>query len=185
MKTTPQHRNWISRVCLTAASAALALAAVLVLAVITTQPAQAQDFTTLFSFNFTDGSEGVATLVQGANGNLYGTTYYGGANNPTNCNEDAGCGTVFKITPSGALTSIYSFCAQLQNGQCPDGNYPLDGLVLATDGNFYGTTSNGGVNGHGTVFQITPGGSLTSPNYIQLDTATTMTIMLRISRYLK
>jgi uncharacterized repeat protein (TIGR03803 family) len=104
MKTTPQHRNWISRVCLPAASAALALAAVLVLAVITIQPAQAQTFTRLSSFpGGTDGENPDAGLVQGTDGSLYGTTFYGGC-------SAVSCGTVFKITPTGTLTTIFSFC---------------------------------------------------------------------------
>jgi uncharacterized repeat protein (TIGR03803 family) len=135
MKTTPQHRNWISRVFLPAASAALALAAVLVLAVITTQPAQAQDFTLLSSFpGGTDGEIPDAGLVQGTDGSLYGTTSYGGC-------SAVSCGTVFKITPTGTLTTIFSFCTV---SNCPQGEEPVAGLVLGTDGNFYGTTPYGG-----------------------------------------
>jgi uncharacterized repeat protein (TIGR03803 family) len=70
-------------------------------------------------------------------------------------------GTVFKITASGVLTTLYSFCFQLK---CADGANPSAGLTLATDGNFYGTTSGGVIlgdnNGDGTVFKITPGGKL-------------------------
>ena len=62
-------------------------------------------------------------------------------------------GTVFKITPGGTLTTLYSFCSQ---SGCTDGYYSLAGLIQATDGNFYGTTSGGGANGDGTVFKITP-----------------------------
>ena len=67
-------------------------------------------------------------LVQATNGDFYGTTYYGGAN---------GSGTVFKITPGGTLTTLYSFCAQ---SGCTDGASPVAGLVQATNGDFYGTT---------------------------------------------
>src|SRR5580658_11267231 len=67
-----------------------------------------QAFTVLASFNGTDGLVPYAGLVQATNGDLYGTTYYGGANN--NCAPFDGCGTVFKITPSGTLTTLYSFC---------------------------------------------------------------------------
>ena len=67
-------------------------------------------------------------LAQGRDGNLYGTTDSGGT---------SGLGTVFKITPSGALTTIHNFTGL--DGQNPDG-----GLILGTDGNFYGTTRFGG-----------------------------------------
>jgi uncharacterized repeat protein (TIGR03803 family) len=110
--------------------------------------------TTLYSFcsqaNCTDGYSPNAGLVPDARGNLYGTTLYGGT--PDN-------GTVFKITPSGTLTTLYSFCSQ---ANCSDGAGAYAGLVLATDGNFYGTTYYGGVAGGGTVFKITPSGTLTT-----------------------
>ena len=111
----------------------------------------AQTFTTLHIFEGspTDGSYPEAPLVQATNGNLYGTTYTGGAN--------AG-GTVFKITPDGTLTTLYSFCSQ---SGCADGSGPYAPLVQATNGNLYGTTGNGGSNGDGTVFKITPSGKLT------------------------
>jgi uncharacterized repeat protein (TIGR03803 family) len=111
--------------------------------------------TTLYSFcsqsNCTDGAEPMAGLVQGTNGDFYGTTSNGGAYDN---------GTVFKITPSGTLTTLYSFCAQ---SECTDGAEPLAGLVQATNGDFYGTTKNYGANGGGgTVFKITPSGTLTT-----------------------
>jgi uncharacterized repeat protein (TIGR03803 family) len=146
MKNTQQHR----RMQLPAASAALVLAAVLVSAVITAQSAQADTFTTLVNFNGTNGaSPYYMSLVQGTNGNLYGTTEGGGANNG---------GTVFRVTPSGTLTTLYNFCAQTG---CTDGYEPYAGLVLGTDGNFYGTTYEGGANDAGTVFKITSAGVLT------------------------
>jgi uncharacterized repeat protein (TIGR03803 family) len=108
--------------------------------------------TTLHRFSGTDGNTPVAGLVRATNGGFYGTTFWGGAN---------GDGTVFKITASGVLTTLYSFCFQLK---CADGANPSAGLTLATDGNFYGTTSGGVIlgdnNGDGTVFKITPGGKL-------------------------
>jgi len=113
----------------------------------------AATFETLIIFNGSNGATPVDTpLVQGIDGNLYGTTLGGGAN---------GAGTVFKMTPAGVLTTLYSFCS-LPN--CADGSLPYGGLVLASDGNFYGTTSQGGsANGvSGTVFQITPAGNLTT-----------------------
>ena len=90
----------------------------------------------------TDGDPGPLTLY--TDGNFYGITNKGGANN---------YGTVFKITPTGTLTILYSF----------DGtNYfanPTYGLTVGNDGNFYGTQWGG--NGLGSVFKITPAGVLT------------------------
>jgi uncharacterized repeat protein (TIGR03803 family) len=120
--------------------------------------------TTLYGFgaepNCTDGGQPVAALVQGTDGNFYGTTYFGGAKS-TICGVELyfGYGTIFKITPAGNLTTLYSFCS-LSN--CADGEYPLAGLLQAIDGNFYGTTEWGGANGAGTIFKITPGGVLTT-----------------------
>ncbi len=115
--------------------------------------------TTLYSFcsqpSCADGSYPYAGLALGADGNLYGTTESGG----TGCSSSGGCGTVFKITPSGTLTTLYSFCTQ-QN--CQDGDAPAAALLLASDGNFYGTTNFGGTGYYGTVFKITPGGTLTT-----------------------
>jgi uncharacterized repeat protein (TIGR03803 family) len=119
----------------------------------------AQSFTTLFNFfgGATNGSNPVAPLIQSIDGNLYGTTQQGGPN----CFDYGpnGCGTVFKMTPGGTLTTLYYFCA-LAN--CTDGAGP-NGLVQAGDGVFYGTTINGGAaGGWGTVFQITAAGKLTT-----------------------
>ena len=112
---------------------------------------RAQTFTTLVNFNYTNGFQPWSmTLIQGTDGNFYGATYGGGAN---------GDGTVFKVTAGGELTTLYSFCAQTG---CPDGKWPGTGLVQATNGNFYGTTSQGGANNYGTVFEITPEGTLTT-----------------------
>jgi uncharacterized repeat protein (TIGR03803 family) len=126
--------------------------------------------TTLYSFclqsGCPDGGSPFAGLIQGTNGDLYGTTALGGANDTPNCSGYAlpGCGTVFKITPSGTLTTLYSFCSQ---SGCPDGAQPQAGLVQAANGDFYGTTSRGGTSGvfggeGGTVFKITPSGTLTT-----------------------
>jgi len=107
--------------------------------------------TTLVSFDGTNGANPeFMSLVQGTDGNFYGTTRGGGAN---------GVGTVFKITPTGTLTTLYSFCSQ---ASCADGEEPYAGLVQATNGIFYGTTYYGGANGLGTVFKITAGGTLTT-----------------------
>src|SRR5450631_2802883 len=85
----------------------------------------------------------VGALLQSSDGNFYGTTYWGGTNNN---------GTVFKLAPNGAITTLWSF------GSGSDGQFPFGGLVQASDGNFYGTTGSGGTTGCGTVFRITPGG---------------------------
>ena len=148
MTNTLQQR--ISNRRVGAASAALALAVVLLSAVTTTQVAQAQTFTTLHSFDGTDGANPEAALVQATNGTFYGTTYRGGAYD---------LGTVFKITPSGKLTTLYSFCSQ---SGCTDGIGPVAGLIQATNGNLYGTTALGGANSQGTIFKITPSGALTT-----------------------
>ncbi|GEM_PF-190851 len=103
-------------------------------------------FTSLHAF--TGGSEGsspAALLAQGTDRNFYGTTQNGGSH---------GNGTVFRITKAGALTNLYSFAG------LADGSHPVAGLVLGGDGNFYGTTSGGGPYGDGTVFRITPTGTL-------------------------
>jgi uncharacterized repeat protein (TIGR03803 family) len=112
----------------------------------------AQTPTTLVNFNGTNGdSAGMdMTLIQGTDGNFYGTTSLGGANN---------AGTVFKVTAGGKLTTLYSFCSQTN---CTDGENPAAGLVQATSGDFYGTTNLGGANNAGTVFKITAGGKLTT-----------------------
>jgi len=94
--------------------------------------ASAQTFQTPVTFNSTNGAVPTDVLVQGTDGNLYGTTQYGGA---------ANIGTVFKLTQGGALTRIYSFCSKTL---CTDGSLPDAGLVQASDGNFYGTTFWGG-----------------------------------------
>lgn len=109
----------------------------------------AQTFTSLFSFDDTDGKNPLGALVQGANGNFYGITTRGGAN--------AG-GTVFEITPAGALTSLYDFYFPA-NGT--DGDSP-NPVIQAPNGNLYGTTFSGGANQYGTVFEITPAGTLTT-----------------------
>jgi uncharacterized repeat protein (TIGR03803 family) len=124
--------------------------AVLALCATAANALPAQTVTTLYSFDGADGANPRADLVQAANGDFYGTTVSGGANNN---------GTVFKITPGGALTTLYSFCSQ---SGCGDGAFPYAAVVQAANGNFYGTTVNGGANHDGTVFKITPSGKLTT-----------------------
>ncbi|MGP8235918.1 MAG: choice-of-anchor tandem repeat GloVer-containing protein [Limisphaerales bacterium] len=154
-------------------------------------------FHTLASFGETNGSSPQTALVQGADGNLYGTTEAGGAdakgtlfkmtlagslntlvslsnkNNispytalvqGTNGNfygvaengNAPGDGAIYSMTPDGTVNIVYSFTGGL------DGNSPVGPLALGTDGNFYGMTTNGGAHGHGDVFRVTPDGTLTN-----------------------
>jgi uncharacterized repeat protein (TIGR03803 family) len=114
----------------------------------------AQTETVLYSFcaqkNCADGATPVAGMVLDHKGDLYGTTQYGGA---------YGAGTVFKLTPRGKETVLYSFCAQQIN--CVDGAQPLAGLVFDQRGNLYGTTVAGGAYERGIVFKLTPKGKET------------------------
>jgi uncharacterized repeat protein (TIGR03803 family) len=119
----------------------------------------AGNLTSLHAFDQSDGANPIAGLIQGSDGNFYGTTGQGGVNSPE-CNG-YGCGTVFKITPSGVLTTLYDFCS-LRGSGCTDGAQTEAGLIQGTDGNLYGATANGGANNYGTVFQITPQGNLTT-----------------------
>ena len=108
------------------------------------------ELTTLYSF--TGGSDGAnppAALVQGSDGYFYGTTTGGGIANSNYYGGLNGYGTVFKISTSGALTTLYSFTGG------NDGGLPYAGLVQGSDGNFYGTTTGGGVSRAGTVFRLT------------------------------
>ena len=101
--------------------------------------------TPLVSFDYTNGGIPVAGLVQDTDGTFYGTTYYGGTN---------GAGSVFKMAADGTLTSLYSFSGDA------DGSNPFGGLLLSRDGNLYGTTESGGAYGYGTVFRMSPDGTL-------------------------
>jgi uncharacterized repeat protein (TIGR03803 family) len=101
-------------------------------------------------YSFTGGNDGatpIAGLVQGSDSNFYGMTTRGGVNDT---------GTVFQITSAGSLTTLHGFTGGA------DGGYPLGGVIQATDGNLYGTTSQGGANNTGTVFQVTTAGTFTT-----------------------
>jgi uncharacterized repeat protein (TIGR03803 family) len=105
--------------------------------------------TIVYSFGPRTGIDGQAPngpLLQGSDGNFYGVTEGGGTN---------GTGTVFRMSPSGAATILYSF-GPITGA---DGQVPSAGLIQANDGNFYGTTIEGGTNHTGTIFQITPAGA--------------------------
>jgi uncharacterized repeat protein (TIGR03803 family) len=102
----------------------------------------------LYSFTGgADGSHPIASLIQGPDGSFYGTTVNGGL--PNNY------GTVFKIRTNGVLTTLVTF-------NSTNGSFPDAGLVLAKDGNFYGTTAGGGANGNGTVYRLSTNGTLTT-----------------------
>ncbi len=114
--------------------------------------------TTLYSFGATtnelgyalDGSDCYAGMIQGKDGNFYGVTYDGGVSN---------VGTVFQYSTNGAFTTLYSFTG---TGSNDAGAHPYTAsLVEGADGIFYGTTSEGGTNNSGTIFQITTNGTLT------------------------
>jgi len=103
--------------------------------------------TTLLSCDDTKGYMPLAALIQGVDGNFYGTMSRGGS---------FGAGTVFRMNPAGAYTNLYSFTG------ASDGLNPSGALVQAHDGNFYGTTVAGGTAGYGNIFKMTPAGVLTS-----------------------
>ena len=104
------------------------------------------NITTLYSFSASGYFVGPSNLIEGADGYLYGTTSGGGANLQ---------GEVFKMDLAGNLTVLYSFTG------AADGGVPMAGLIQASDGLFYGTTSGGGANGLGEVFKIDSAGNLT------------------------
>jgi|SRR5579862_2435825 len=128
--------------------------AVFVLCATTASFLPAQTLTTLHNFNGADGAKSWAAVVQGTDGNLYGTTYDGGSN---------GGGTIFRISMTGTLTTLYDFCSQ---SGCADGAQPQGRLGETASGEFYSTTTAGGQGncplGCGTVYKMTPGGNLTT-----------------------
>jgi len=127
---------------------ALVIALLCIVASIASAQATYQD---LANFDGTNGQNPIdVTLVQDLDGNLYGTTELGGAYDQ---------GIIFKISPSGALTTLWNFCEQ---SGCPDGDKPEAGLTLVIGGDLYGTTIGGGAHNSGTVFKITPAGKLTT-----------------------
>jgi uncharacterized repeat protein (TIGR03803 family) len=119
--------------------------------------ATAQTYTVLHTYPIgsgaTSGIGAPALMSQGEDGNLYTTIFNSGSQSK---------GSVFKITPTGTVTTVYSFCSETS---CADGFNPLGGVTFGFDGNFYGTTQGGGtgvVHPAGTVFKITPLGQLTT-----------------------
>jgi uncharacterized repeat protein (TIGR03803 family) len=135
------------RQCFPSIAALTALAITFSLAVC----AQAQKFTGLAVFNGLDGHGPYAAVVQGTDGNFYGTTNSGG--------NDTQSGTLFRVTPSGKITSLYSFCSQ---PKCADGGFLSSAPVVGTDGNLYGVTGDGGAGRAGTFYRMTLDGKLTT-----------------------
>ncbi len=122
---------------------------------LTTNPAAAQTsaITTLANFDDTNGSTPTG-IIQGSDGNFYGTTLYGG-NSTTACYFGVGCGTIFKSTLSGTLSTLINFNGT--NGFAPNK------LIQGSDGNFYGTTGcSTNLVGCGSVFKMTSSGTLTT-----------------------
>ena len=116
----------------------------------------AQGENVLYSFGGppVDGSTPLGGLMRDTAGNLYGTTAYGGSSNV--CSSGVyGCGIVFEVAPAGTETVLHRFCVQ----SCQDGAEPQAGLVQDANGNLYGTAVIGGQYGHGTVFEVSPGGT--------------------------
>jgi uncharacterized repeat protein (TIGR03803 family) len=112
--------------------------------------------TNIYSFcalsSCADGTDPRDPLVQALNGSLYGTSFGGG--------PFSSPGTIFKMTTSGTLSTLYTFCAL---SSCTDGDTPFGGLVQALNGSLYGTTYGGGAHANGTIFDIkTSGGALTT-----------------------
>jgi uncharacterized repeat protein (TIGR03803 family) len=83
-------------------------------------------------------------VIRDSAGNLYGTTYYGGASNG---------GVVYELDTSGNETVLYSFCSQTD---CADGSHPEAGVILDKAANLYGTAESDGDHHHGVVFELKP-----------------------------
>jgi uncharacterized repeat protein (TIGR03803 family) len=113
--------------------------------------APAQSLTVLHNFVGSDGGNPAVAMVLATDGNFYGTTDGGGANG-------SNAGTAFKMTPSGTLTTLYTFCQD--QPYCGDGLGPQQ-MIQGRDGNFYGVTISAGI-GIGNIFQLTPSGKETS-----------------------
>ena len=114
----------------------------------------AGDITSVYKFcsqpNCADGAFPQTAPILGSDGNLYGVTYAGGSG--------GSAGVFYRLTADGTFKALYSFCA---NFPCPDAGQDPNGIILASDGNFYGTTNYGGGAGVGTFFKITPAGKYT------------------------
>jgi uncharacterized repeat protein (TIGR03803 family) len=116
-------------------------------------PAGAETVLYAFAGTNSDGANPFTAMVQGSDGNLYGTTSSGGDGACA-----GGCGSVFRITTAGVESTLYLFAPSASTGAQPPGP---SALIQGTDGNFYGTTSAGGQFGSGTLFRLTPAGAET------------------------
>jgi uncharacterized repeat protein (TIGR03803 family) len=105
--------------------------------------------TVLHGFSNPEGRDPEGGVVQGSDGNFYGTTEAGGS---------ANLGVVYRVTPAGGFTVLHTFTGTA----APDGSQPFGEMILARDGNFYGTTQAGGALSIGTIFKLTPAGVLTT-----------------------
>jgi uncharacterized repeat protein (TIGR03803 family) len=115
--------------------------------------AQAQTETVLYSFQGgNDGAMPSAGLLMDTSGNLYGSTYMGGG---SGCDLELGCGTVFELPSGGSETVLHAFAGS------PDGAWPSAAVIADKAGNLYGTTSQGGTDNDGTVFEVSAGGTET------------------------
>jgi uncharacterized repeat protein (TIGR03803 family) len=122
-----------------------------------------QVFTRLYSFTgSTDGGAPNASLALGSDGNLYGTTGRGGAN---------GLGTIFRVSPTGSLTTLHSFTTA-------DGSNPMAALVQGSDGNFYGVTLQGGASSDGTVFKLQVALAPPPPAWLKASSTVSQTVNL-------
>jgi len=147
MTKPSQHWRWISRARPLAGSGALVFAATLAAVLVAASAAPAQTFKILYAFaGSSDGANPTASLIQDASGNLYGTTFSGGAFKH---------GTVFKLDTNGTETVLHSFTG------LTDGINPLGGVLMDAAGNLYGTTLYGGAANSGTVFKLDTAGKET------------------------
>ena len=149
MQSATQHRSWFLGTYRRAAGAALAFTILFGLVLCTVPSGRAQTYTESVLYSFKgppDAAEPRAGLIQDAQGNLYGTTYAGGA---------SGWGAVFKLDTTGNETVLYSFT------DGADGGSPIGGLVRDAEGNLYGATVTGGASGNGTVFEVDTSGKET------------------------
>jgi uncharacterized repeat protein (TIGR03803 family) len=103
--------------------------------------------TVLHKFNIANGANPFDSLLRDASGNLYGTALYGGG---TSCNRGYGCGVLFKLDSTGKQQGLYLFTGGA------DGAHPYSGLIMDASGNLYGTTTNGGDQNYGVVFEFIP-----------------------------
>ena len=148
MKTTLRSGR-ISQTFTRALAAPIIAVAFLTLA---TYQTSGQTYTSLHNFTGrSDGGYALAPVIIDGDGNLYGTTFQGG---DMHCSPGQGCGTVFKIDPSGNETVLYAFKSDI-----PDAAFPTAGLVRDPSGNLFGTSMLGGTSGIGTLFELNTSGN--------------------------